>query len=353
MFDMKKQLMWSKLKVGLVITLALITLFLTVFFAGSVENILAPKVNLKAHLQDVKGLRKGAPVWISGIEVGSVKEIALSPDYGTMLTISIKKQALGFIKKDSQASVLTMGLLGDKYVELTSGSPNAEPIKPGDVIKGAAQIELKEVMEIGTASVQKMSDFISKLENLVTKIEKGEGTVSKFITDPSLYNNLKNASNTLSFTLKEIKDARGTMKLLIEDPTLYNKLLAASASMEGFSKTISESSGTFKKMIEDPSLYNKVLTAASSIEDFSRKLNEKPGTLNKLVEDAELYENLNKASLQLSTILERIDQGEGLAGTLLKDKELPNELKNNLLELKALLKDMREHPTKYFKFSLF
>src|SRR4030066_859867 len=148
MFDIKKQFLWSKLKVGLVITLALSILFLTVFFAGSIERILSSKAELRAHIQNVKGLRKGAPVWISGIEVGSVKDINLHPEYGTIVTLSVNKNTLDFLRKDSEASILTMGLLGDKYVELSSGSPDEALIKSGDMIKGTAVVELKDV-EIG------------------------------------------------------------------------------------------------------------------------------------------------------------------------------------------------------------
>ncbi|HXX53833.1 MAG TPA: MlaD family protein [Thermodesulfovibrionales bacterium] len=353
MFEMKKQLMWSKLRVGLVATLAFVVLLFTVFLSGSLEDIFSPKVMLRAQIEDVRGLRKGAPVWISGIEVGSVKQIRLSGEYGTIVTLSVNKSTLKYIKKDSHASVLTMGLLGDKYVELSAGSSKAEPIQPGDMIRGASQIDLKNVMEIGTASIQKMTDFLTKMDHLVTRIEQGEGSISKFISDPSLYNNLKESTKTLSSTLKEIKDARGTVRLLLEDPTLYNKMVNASASLEQFSKSMNESSGTLKKLIEDPALYNRMLTAASSVEEFSSKVNEGQGTLKKLAEDAELYDNLNKASLRLSSILERIDKGEGVAGSLLKDEKLATDLKENIASLNELIKDIKEHPTKYFKFSVF
>ena len=113
-------------------------------------------------------------------------------------------------------------------------------------------------------------------------------------------------------------------------------------------------------LIEDPSLYNKLLTATSSIEEFSKKLDESHGTLKRLIEDPEFYENLNRGSKQLSSILERIDKGEGLAGAFLKNEEFVRELSDALLEFKklsveleALVKDIKEHPKKYLKFSIF
>jgi phospholipid/cholesterol/gamma-HCH transport system substrate-binding protein len=367
MSDMGKRLRWSKLKAGLVITLALLTLFITIFFAGSLEDLFSKKIVLKIQIQDVKGLRKGAPVWIFGTEIGSVMDIQLHSEYGTIVTISIDKSALEFIKKDSQASVMTMGLLGDKYIELSPGSPQSGPIHSGEMIKGMAQIEFKDVMETAVASIGKMGEFINKLDNLVVQMEQSKGTIAKFFTDPGIYNDLKKATSTLSLLLEDVKNSEGTLKMLIEDPSLYNKTLAAASQIEEFSRRINESYGTLKRFVEDPSLYNRTLAAVSSIEEFSRKLKEEPGTLKRLIEDPALYENLTQGSKQLSSILERIDQGEGLAGALIRDEELTQELKETFvkfkeltveveeltIELKALMKDIKAHPKKYFKFSIF
>jgi len=401
MFDMKKQLRWSKLKVGLVITLALLILFIAIIFAGTFEGIISPKIELKAQFRDVKGLRSGAPVWIFGTEIGSVKKINLDPVYGTIVTISVNKSARGFIKKDSEASILTMGLLGDKYVELNAGSALAEPVHPGEMIKGTAKMEFTDIMGTSAETIARMTEFINKLDTLVTQIEKGEGTVTKLLTDPAIFDNLKNTTQTLSLVLEDVKKSRGTLRMLIEDPSVYNKILtatssieemsrtfnessgalkrfvqdpslydkmlAATSSIEAFSKTFNESSGTLKRLIEDPSLYDKMLAAVSELEAFSSRLKEGNGTLKKLVEDPELYQNLQQGSKYLSSILGRVDKGEGMAGALIRDEELTKELKETFeklkgltveadeltVELKALMKDIKENPKKYFKFSLF
>lgn len=326
MFDIKKELRWSKLKAGLVITIAFLALLVAVFFAGNIEKIFSPKTELKVVFRDVRGLRRGAPVWIFGTEVGSVRHIHLDPVHGAVVAISINKDALRFIKKDSQASILTMGLLGDKYIELSGGSPQAEPLPPGGMIKGTEPIQFSQIMETTSLAIGKMGDFINKLDIFVTKMEKGEGTVAKFFTDPAIYNNLKKSTESLSLLLEDIKKSEGTLKMLIENP----------------------------------SLYKKTLTTISSIEEFSRKLNEGSGTLKKLIEDPELYENLNQAASRLSSILEGIEKGKGMAGALISDEELAKELRDLVLELRklsseleGLAKDIKEHPKKYLKFSLF
>ena len=343
MFDAKKQLKWSQIKVGLVMTIAFVVLLIAVFFAGNIQNVFLKKGELKIKFRDVVGLRKGAPVWILGLEEGSVKNITLDPTYGVIVTIAVNKNALEFVRKDSRATILTMGLLGDKYIELSTGSPQAEPIRPAEVIKGSSEMGLREVM----------GQFIEKIDSLVTKIEGGQGTIAKLLNDPALYNNLLGATHSLSAFLGNLKDSKGTLKLLIDDPSVYKKMLAATSSIEEFSKRINESSGTLRHLIEDPSLYNKTLTVASQIEEFSRKLNESQGTLRKMIEDPTLYENFKRDLKELLSILEKIDKGEGVASALIKDRELAKELKDAVTELKELLKNIKDHPKKYFKFSVF
>jgi phospholipid/cholesterol/gamma-HCH transport system substrate-binding protein len=352
MFDIKKQLRWSKLKAGLVITIAFLALIVAVFFAGNIQNIFSKGEELKIQFKEVGGLRKGAPVWILGLEEGSVKNITLDPVYGVIVTVAVNKSALRFIKKDSYATILTMGLLGDKYIELSTGSPGEEPIQPGELIKGMTEVGLTSVMETSGKALEKITDIIERMDSLMTRIEEGQGTIAKFLNDPTLYNNLTKSSRSLSTMLEDVKSSRGTLKLLIEDPSLYNRLLAAASSIEEFSKTLKEP-GTLRRLIEDPSLYDKTLAVVSRLEEFSEKITESHGTLGKLIEDPELYENLNRNSTQLSSILSRIDRGEGLAGALVTDQDLAKELKETVEELKAVLKDIKEHPGKYFKFSLF
>jgi phospholipid/cholesterol/gamma-HCH transport system substrate-binding protein len=326
MFDAKKQLKWSKLKVGLVLTVALCILVVAVFFAANIQNIFTEKSELKIQFTDVMGLRTGAPVWILGVEEGSVKSIKLNPVYGVVVTVSVNRKSLQFVSKESLATIMTMGLLGDKYIELSAGPPHKEPIRPGEMIKGSRETGLRTVMETVGVAIEKMGQFIERMDNLVTKVEKGQGTIAKFLNDPTLYNNLTDASHHVSAMLEEVRNSKGTMKLLIEDP----------------------------------SLYNKALSTASSIEEFSKRLNENAGTLKKLIEDPELYDNLNKTSSQLSSLLDGIEKGKGMAGTLIRDEQLVKDFQEVLMEfrklsaeIEALAKDIKERPKKYFKFSLF
>lgn len=316
MSDKQKKLAWAKLKVGLVVAAALLVLFITVLFAGSIENIFSPKVKLTAQIENANGLRSGAPVWLYGIEVGSVSDIRLDGAHETIVTLSIGKRYLDFIRKDARVSVMTMGLLGDKYVDLAAGSPEAPPIGPGDVIQGAVR---RDIATAGAESMAKITEMLARLDRLFAKIEQGDGTLAKLINDPSLYNNLNDATRNLTRVAQDVTNREGTVSKLINDPSLYDNLRDATQSLAQVSRELMNDEGTFRMMLNKPAL----------------------------------YENLNKASGEFSTTIEKLNQADGIAGKLIADKDLAADIKETVKELNGLIKDVKEHPGKYFKVSVF
>ncbi len=353
MYDYIKQLSWAKLKVGIVITCALFIIFVTVMFAGSIGKLFMPRTDIFAEFADIKGLREGSPVWFSGVEIGSVKSIYFTPKENIKVTLSISSDTIRYLKQDSKAGIFTLGLLGDKYVEISPGTKESEHLKPHDTIIGVTQTDIQDVVRTGEQSIASLTDFIAMLEDILTTIEKGEGTVSKLLNDPALYNNLKNTTGDLSNMLKKIDRGQGSLGKLVTDDKLYLDLSASVQDVKLFADSLRKSEGTVHKLIDDPVLYNKFLSASENLDDFSKRLAQSKGTIHRMIEDESLYENINSASEKLVSLLENIEHGEGLVGRLLTDDELSQELTVTLKELNTLITDIKENPSHYFKFSLF
>ncbi|MEN8263152.1 MAG: MlaD family protein [Nitrospirota bacterium] len=326
MYDYVKRYRWAKLKVGLVITLSLLITFIAVMFAGNIETIFAPRSNIHALFDDIKGLRAGSPVWFAGVEIGSVRSMDFTIRQNINVEMSIISSYLSYLKKDSKADILTLGLLGDKYIEITQGTAGAVGLAPEDTIMGTSHIEIQDVVETGQESIASLSEFINKLEDVLLKIEKGEGTVTKFLSDPSVYNNLDRASNELAELVKRVKSGKGSFSRLLNEDAVYTDV-AASAS--------------------------DIASSAEDLKLFSNRLQTSKGSMNKFIEDERLYNNINDVSNKLNTLLEKVDRGEGFVGALMNDEEISVELKTTLKELNALIKDVKDNPKKYFKFSVF
>ncbi len=353
MTNYKKQIRISQLKVGIVFTTAFAILFLTIIFAGTIGDILKPKATIFAMFSDVKGLREGAPVWFSGIEIGSVKAMEFLPENRIRVQMSISKDSLKYLKRDSRATILTLGLLGDKYIEISPGSKAAEPLKETDVIDGVTQSGFQEIVGTSEQSLAKLTEFIGKLESIVDRLQRGEGTVSKFINDPTVYDNLSRATRNITEITKRLKTGRGTVGRLLRDEEIFKDLQTSARDIKEFALSLKNSEGTLKKLMVDRKLYDRFMKATENIEEFSERLNKSKGTLKMLMEDPELYENLKELSRRLNSLTGELQKSQGLWHAMTKDKELVEELKTTLKELNLLIKDIKEHPKKYFKFSIF
>ncbi len=353
MYDYIKHVKWASIKVGLLTTVSAAIIFLAIMFAGNIEDFFSPKVSIYTSFHDVKGLREGSPVWFSGVEIGAVEAIDFA-SYGKItVELSINAETLQYLKKDSHAEILTLGLLGDKYLEVTPGSIEAEPIEEGFPIEGVAPVEIQEIFESSKDSIGKLTNFVEMLETTIAKIERGEGTVAKLLNDPSVFNNIKNTTGELSRLIKKMESGGGTVGKLVNEDALYKDVSSAVSDVKLFAESLKDSKGTLTKLIDDPALYNRFQKASESLDVFTQKLAYSKGTVNKLLDDESLYNNVNDVSVKVNTILEKIDSGQGLMGSLVSDDELTVELKTTLKELNVLIKDIQENPNRYFKFSIF
>ncbi len=302
MYDYKQKFIWSSLRVGTVVTAGLAVLLLAILFAGDIGKLVSPRVVMSASFRDVKGLRAGAPVWFAGVQVGSVRSIQLTADERIIATMNIDKSARAYLKKDSTATIRTLGLLGDKYVELSMGSRDAPALMPEDKMEG------KTPPEIG----EELTQFVDRIES-----------------------------------------ERGTLGRLIREDTLYRDLAASARDIRSFARELKASEGTLNKMISDPEVYQRFLKASESLDVFAKRLAESKGTMRRLIDDESLYVNMNAATLKLSAVLDRIDKGEGAMGSLISDRELKEDLRSTVKELNELVKDIKKNPKKYFEFSIF
>jgi len=133
------------------------------------------------------GVKVGAPVRFAGVDVGEVKEIRLvSSDQDKKTNVRIK----GWVKKDARIPVdsavwvNTLGLLGEKYIEIMPGKDYSNFVKEGDCLIGTDPIPMQEVGELAKKVVE-------DVDTTIEKINKGEGTVGKFISDDKVYKEIE------------------------------------------------------------------------------------------------------------------------------------------------------------------
>lgn len=316
MFDRKKQLRWASLKVGLVITVSLSIVLLVIIFSGGIQSLVQKNEEIKIAISDVRGLRKGAPVRVAGVDVGYVVEIKLNMEYGTIVRAAIQRDIIPYLKEDARATVQTLGLLGDKYIEIIPGE-SKKPFDTTALMFGYPQTEIKDIITVATSTVGRIDKLIQELDGFISEIRDSRGTLSRLIKDPTLYSNLNDTILELRRTVSEVRE--GSLGMISRDRELY----------ERFSKTL------------------------KNLEETSNKISSKDGTLGKLINEPELYDSLVKVSKRLDNLLNEIDSSQGTLTLLIRDKKMAEDLRNSVKELKELIEEIKKNPKKFFKFSVF
>src|SRR5262245_56072813 len=111
-----------ELGAGLFILLGFAALFFLATQTTNMESYVSDEgYQVTARFEDVAGLKERAPVTMSGVTIGRVETIAFDPDgLNAVVTMRIRAE-FDRIPDDSDASILTAGLLGSKYVGIGPG----------------------------------------------------------------------------------------------------------------------------------------------------------------------------------------------------------------------------------------
>jgi phospholipid/cholesterol/gamma-HCH transport system substrate-binding protein len=319
MFVNRRQFKWKNFKVAILLTSAILIVVFAAIFATEVDKLFAGETaTIYAVFDNVRGLNSGAPIRFAGLQIGSVGSIQIRADGKINVALSLDRDKLTFLKRDATAEILTLGLLGDKYISLTSGSKD-DSLKDGDAIPGEIPAELQEIVATTQKSLNRMGQFIEKLAMLVDTVETGQGTLGKLITDPDVFNNLETLTAALTVVLENLSLGKGLLG----------------------------------KLVTEEDLYDNLANAAGDIQHFAESLRNSKGSIHRFIEDGQLYENLNRTTERLNTILARIENGEGLLGKLINEDRLIWEIRETLKAFRQLLTDIRYDPQRYFDFELY
>src|SRR5262249_1621206 len=144
----------------------------------------------------VAGLMKDAEVHVGGIHEGTVRRIGLpsKPDGEMTVVMKLERSTREVIRTDSVATIQTEGLLGDKYVELSFGSPGAPRVEDGGRIAGTPTVDLGNLVQKADATMGSLQVTAAQLKDISTKINSGEGSLGALVNDKKLYGDLQGAS---------------------------------------------------------------------------------------------------------------------------------------------------------------
>ena len=312
-----KETSWRALRVGIVLTLALFLLVLAVVNADFLSRAVTQRAILYTWVPAVNGLRSGAPVWLQGVEIGSVHSISLQPG-GVVIKLRVQPSVLHIVRNDAEASILTWGLLGNKYIELSRGSIENPFIQNGDTLPGKIAPGLDKVMEVSIGSAHLVEEFIRKMDTIAGKAASGKGMIGALLSDTVIYKRINYVAE------------------------------AVARNVAGYDT----GKGSFKRFLTDDSLYRVMLSAASQIDSLGLKVNRGAGTVARMVNDSLIYMDLTRTLIHLQ-MLEDTLTASAESFNQLSSRQFAEELEKAVFQLKGLLEDIKKNPKRYFKISVF
>lgn len=317
----------NEAKVGfLVLVFSLGFAFLILTF-GEVPFFRPAVKTYKVYFDNVAGLSVGAEVRVAGIKSGKVKSISLK-DGKVEVVFELDKDIT--LYKDAQAEIGTLGLMGDKYLNVYTGSPQTGILEEGGTISktlGYADTDLL---------IKQMTDASEALRLMVQNFQlilsENREDISKVVQ------NLEMLTHNLNLIALENREAlRGAIQNINLLAYNLNRTLPQTIeSIDRLAKNLEAIANENKQDIRETVANLRQLSGdlKTTLPELSRNLNELSRNLNAVVIEnrqdirtttanlSELTKSLRESSEKLNNILVNIERGEGTLGKLIKDEEL-------------------------------
>jgi phospholipid/cholesterol/gamma-HCH transport system substrate-binding protein len=302
---------WDQLKVGLVIVAALAVMGVAIYKLGQAANLFSKRYELDAYLANASGLRAGGTVLVAGQFAGTIKSIDFLPvDNDTARNLRVRMavdQSLQpQIRSDSKARVRTLGLLGDKVIDISIGTPRYAILRSGDTLSVSPSLDYEAVLAQAAGAVNDMVDLTHDLRKITGGIVRGEGPVGQLMTNRALYDQFVGTMTRANSMLTRFENPNGTFGRLLDDPTLYNHFVSVISSADSLVVSLNDKNGTIGKLLRDDSLYLRLVDMARAGDSLAKMMSDPNGNIGRLLTDQTLYDRINKLTTDLGSILDDV-----------------------------------------------
>jgi len=338
------------LRVGALALAALVLLAVAILTIGQRQQVFVRHTRYQTSFANVTGLQTGAAVRLSGVDVGFVEEIELSTDADqTRITVrfSVDADYTERIREDSEVSIKTIGLLGDKYLEVRAGSPASPRVLEGGRVRGRDPAEVAEFVASGEDLIENLISISASLKVILNRIEAGEGLLGELTKTPEEgepFSVVAQSTVTeLRAILQKVNAGEGLLGRMVTDPAMADDFVATTRSLQASGAAIAadleRTDSAYALLFRDPETARALRETIGAVRDATEamaaaleELSTGQGTLPRLMQDKEYADNflndLQALTHHLRSVMEKIDQGEGAAGAFINDPQLYQDLEN-------------------------
>jgi len=342
-----------EVRVGLVILAAIVVLTAGIFLIGSKNNLFKHKTRYYTELSSVSGLKKGSPVQIDGVDVGTIEKVVLSQDpkktqirvwihldedYAARLRGPADPNGLMKNQVASRARIKTLGLLGDKFIDINSGSPVYPPIPEEGEIPAAQPTNVDALIASGEDVMDNVVEISHSLNRILQRMERGEGLLGQLTSDTPegrrMQSALVNTSESLERIAGTIEHGKGPLPRLLNDRAMANQIAVSLDRFQTLLDQAQHGPGLLPGLINDPASKTEFDETLASLHEVARNLqafsadlqSNDDALLQRLVKDKEygreVAEQLRQLVKNLNEVSAKLDRGDGTAAKLINDPKI-------------------------------
>ncbi|HEX9419246.1 MAG TPA: MlaD family protein [Methylomirabilota bacterium] len=329
-----------QMRIGAFILIGLVVFLAIIYLLGAQARYFERKYALTAEFTEVGGLIEGATVRLAGVQIGRVTKVELPPEPGgkVQVTLTLARRFADRVRRNSEARIVTQGLLGDKLVEITIGSADAPPLKPGDTIATRNPFEMQEMFSAGAETLAQVNQLavtlrktMDRVDRMTDEVEKGKGWLHVLIyEEPESLRRLNALLTSTQQLLAQAQNDESAVGVLLsrDSGKSVRSLLAAMDAFGRAAQKPDAGEGLLPTLLYDPQykdVARDLQVVTRNFRDVSEKLAHGQGLLGGLLKDdgdatlGQAAADFRVAMANLRVVTDRLKTGEGTMGALLAD----------------------------------
>src|ERR1700722_15303444 len=355
----QQEVRWSQLKVGVIVLVSTVVLVALLFLMTSSSGlgILSHKLTVVTYFENSAGLKTGAAVDLEGVTIGTVKTVTIENTPDRKLTpvkvvMKLNEKYASSLKKDSKASLSTVGGLGDTVVDINSQFAVGPRLQDGDELKTLETPSLTDVVKASQGTIESLNVILAKMNVIVDNLQSGKGSIGQLIKNLGLYNKEDKTVDELLTLEKNLNAGRGSIGKLMTDNSLYNRLNDTAGKLENIANSLDAGKGTAGMLLKDDSMYKNLNSTLAHANSILQQADEGKGGLGLMLKDPKFRQDLSHTLAQVNALVSGVNDGRGTLGKLVTDDAAYTNVNKLLTASTDLVKTIRSDPKKYLTIHL-
>lgn len=331
---------WAKFRVVVTAGVGLLILgTLVVLLTGG--TLFKQQSRIYIYLPDGTGISQGSPVRVDGIQVGKVDSVVIStsgePTRVVKVTMTVERGLLNSITADSTAQPAADTLVGDKYIQITTGKL-PERIQPEGEIPYKGSGDLMTSLDLS-----QFRRSIDQMDTILTDIENVRNPVGEFVMTDAMYRKLLSRVGELETGLHAAASTTSALGRELYTDALYRQISQPITRIDDTLARLQSGQGGMGQFLRDNAQYDQL---HAQIVSLRKSIADVRGSA--FITSGASYEQWNK---NLSAVIRQVD--EFTVSPMLSRTDMYESLAGLAKEVEQSMRELRQDPKKYLRIKIF